>query len=160
MAADSWVPTDAGRHLAGRVRRDTGPELLLRRAVHHLGLRYAVQKRLAKGCTPDIVLVRHRLAVFVDGCFWHQCPEHGRTHFAGPNAERWVEKMRKNQERDRRADELARDVGYRVLRLWECQVVRDPRGAATLVLRCSLGDEPANNLGHPLQAGQGHRPAP
>ena len=68
-AMEGWVSTARGRHLAGRSKRDTKPEMLLRSAVHALGLRYAVQKTLARGCTPDITLVRHRLAVFVDGCF-------------------------------------------------------------------------------------------
>lgn len=128
-----WVSTDEGRHLAGRRRRDTRPELLLRSAVHALGLRYAVQKRLVRGCTPDFVLVRHRVAVWVDGCYWHQCPVHGRTTFNGPNAALWVEKMRRNKECDRRADELARVAGYDVVRLWECAVMSDPASAAEVV---------------------------
>jgi DNA mismatch endonuclease (patch repair protein) len=128
-----WVSTQKGRHLAARSKRDTLPERLLRSAVHQLGLRYAVQKNLAKGCTPDLVLVRHRLAVFVDGCFWHQCPDHGRTSFSGPNADLWVKKMERNRERDRRADQLAEVAGYRVIRVWECRIVSDPTAVARLV---------------------------
>ena len=139
----AWVSTEKGRHLAGRTKRDTVPELLLRSAVHRLGLRYAVQKRLAKGCTPDMALVRHRIAVFVDGCYWHSCPTHGRTHFTGPNAELWREKMERNRERDARANQLAEKAGYRVLRLWECDVTRDPRAAAEVVaLACGSGKAP------------------
>jgi DNA mismatch endonuclease, patch repair protein len=137
VAEAKWQSTTAGQHLAGRTKRDTRPELLLRFAVHARGLRYAIQKRLAKGCTPDIVLVRHRLAVFVDGCYWHQCPVHGRTTFNGPNAALWVAKMQRNKERDERANELARHAGYRVLRLWECAVMSDPRSAADLVVRAA-----------------------
>lgn len=131
--AEVWQSTHAGRHLARRGKRDTRPELLLRSAVHQLGLRFSVQKNLAKGCTPDLVLVRHRLAVFVDGCFWHQCPDHGRTSFSGPNADLWVKKMQRNRERDRRADQLAEEAGYRVIRVWECRVMSDPAGMARLV---------------------------
>lgn len=138
MADSAWVATDAGRHLAGRVKRDTNPEMLLRRAVHALGLRYAIQKRLATGCTPDLVLVRHRLAVFVDGCFWHQCPVHGRTQFSGPNADLWLEKMARNKLRDERADGLAQAANYRVLRVWECQVTRSPAEAAEVVRDATL----------------------
>jgi DNA mismatch endonuclease (patch repair protein) len=140
-----WVSTEAGRHLAGRSKQDTKPELLLRSAVHRLGLRFAVQKRIAKGCTPDFVLVRHRLAVFVDGCFWHQCPVHGRTSFAGPNASRWSEKMQRNKVRDQRADELAAAAGYRVLRLWECAVMLDPAAAAMEVATAASLDKAASH---------------
>jgi DNA mismatch endonuclease (patch repair protein) len=135
MADATWQSTQAGRHLAGRKKRDTRPEMLLRAAVHARGLRYSVQKRLAKGCTPDIVLVRHRVAVFVDGCYWHQCPLHGRTTFNGPNASLWLAKMQRNKERDLRADEHAVAAGYRVVRLWECAVTADPKAAADLVVQ-------------------------
>ena len=131
--SSSWVSTRAGRHLSGRASKGTVPEIALRRAVHALGMRYALHKPLAKGCTPDLVLVRHRLAVFTDGCFWHQCPRHGRTDFTGPNAERWRQKMTRNRERDRRANELAAGAGYRVLRFWECDVMADPDAAARVV---------------------------
>lgn len=115
------------------------PELLLRLAVHRLGLRYVVHKRLAKGCTPDFALVRFRLAVWVDGCFWHQCPEHGRTTFQGPNASLWLEKMSRNKIRDAKANALAKESGYRVLRLWECEVRLDPGAAAQAVRAAALG---------------------
>ena len=59
------------------------------------GLRFRLQRQLAKGCTPDIVMPGRRLAIFVDGCFWHGCPKHGRkSAFTGPNAQLWAEKMR------------------------------------------------------------------
>jgi DNA mismatch endonuclease (patch repair protein) len=133
MPPDAWTTTVKGRHLGGRKKRDTKPEVLLRSAVHHLGLRYSVQKRLAPGCIPDFVLVRHGLAVFVDGDFWHQCPRHGRFDFTGPNAELWRTKMIRNRERDRNADTLAEGLGYRVLRIWECEVIGDPAAAALRV---------------------------
>ncbi len=136
----AWQSTAAGRHLSGRRSKHTEPEMLLRRAVHGLGLRYALHKRLAKGCTPDLVLVRHRLAVFVDGDFFHGCPKHGRTEFSGPNADLWREKLARNKERDRRADQLADESGYRVLRLWECQVRSDPAGAARLVAEAARAE--------------------
>ena len=107
--------------------------MLLRRALHARGLRYALHKRLAKGCTPDVVLVRHRIALFVDGDLWHGCPQHGRMHFSGPNAPLWEEKIRRNRERDVRADALATAQGYRVLRFWECEVRRSAAACADLV---------------------------
>lgn len=77
-----WVPTSAGAHLRGRRTEDTAPELILRRAVHALGFRFRLRRRLA-GCRPDFVMPRHRVAVFVDGCFWHNCPQHGPKEFRG-----------------------------------------------------------------------------
>lgn len=76
------------------------------------------------------------LAVFVDGCFWHNCPEHGRkTPFTGPNAALWELKMARNAERDVRSTELAESLGWRVHRFWECQVQRDPGGVARELIR-------------------------
>jgi DNA mismatch endonuclease (patch repair protein) len=110
------------------------PEVLLGSALHHLGLRYRKHVRLAKGCTPDLVFAKHRLAVFADGCYWHQCPEHGRTNFTGPNADLWKEKMARNKARDLRSSEIASALGYTVVRVWECAVMRDPQAAAEAVL--------------------------
>lgn len=118
-----WVSTAAGGHLKGRKRAGTDPEVALRSALRHAGVGYRVQHRIAKGCTPDIVLLGARVAVFVDGCFWHGCPQHGRDSFSGPNAELWVEKMRRNRERDTRATTLASAAGFAVVRLWECELL-------------------------------------
>jgi len=80
-----------------------------------------------------------RVAVFVDGCFWHSCPVHGRkTPFVGPNAELWEAKMQRNRERDVRSTELAISAGWQVIRLWECEVKADPESAASRVLRASI----------------------
>lgn len=66
-----------------------------------------------------------RIAVFVDGCFWHGCPEHGRKgSWSGPNAALWEEKMQRNKERDERSSRLAEELGWEVVRVWEC-VVKD-----------------------------------
>lgn len=133
--AEQWVSTAAGRHLAGRRKRDTTPEVLLRKALHAQGARFRLQKQLAKGCTPDIVLPSRRIAVFVDGCFWHGCPKHGRrTPWSGPNAELWEDKMRRNKLRDQGSSMIAEDLGWRVLRIWECSVKEDPSSQATRIL--------------------------
>ena len=132
-----WVPTSRGGHLAGRRTRDTAPELLLRKALHAAGARFRLHRTLARACTPDIVLPGRRLAVFVDGCFWHGCPEHGRApdRWTGPNADLWRAKLRRTRERDVQACEVAAGLGWTPVRLWECQVVADPGAAAHLVLR-------------------------
>src|SRR4051812_36533019 len=131
--AESWVSTREGAHLRGRVKHGTEPEMLLRRALHALGCRYRVQKRLARGCTPDIIFSRARIAVFVDGDFWHGCPRHGRTRFSGPNSELWETKMARNRERDNRSTKLARELGYHVVRVWECEVRSDPNVVAVAI---------------------------
>lgn len=130
-----WVSTRAGRHLKGRKKVDTAPEMALRRALHRLGGRYRLHVTLEKGCTPDLLMKSRRLAVFVDGCWWHSCPAHGRqTPFTGPNAERWEQKMRRNRERDQRATEIAERLGWHVERFWECEVMADPEACARLLL--------------------------
>lgn len=135
MTEARWQPTTAGRHLAGRRKTDTAPEVALRKALHAQGGRFRLHVRLAKGCTPDLVMPRYRLAVFVDGDYWHGCPEHGRKKpFTGPNAGLWEQKMLRNKERDARATALAEDAGWRVVRLWECEILRDPVQAAGRVL--------------------------
>lgn len=132
---ERWVSTRAGGHLAGRRKTDTLPELLLRKALHAQGARFRLHVRLIKGCTPDILLPRRRLAVFIDGCYWHSCPKHGRTKpWTGPNAALWEEKMRRNHERDLRSTALAEDLGWKVVRVWECDVRKSPQDAAAAVL--------------------------
>lgn len=130
-----WKTTAEGQHLHGRRKNNTEPELLLRRALHAAGARFRLHRRIAPGCTPDIVLPKHGLAVFVDGDYWHSCPVHGRKRpFTGPNAELWERKMQRNRERDERSTKLARENGWTVLRLWECTVRADPAKAAQAVL--------------------------
>jgi DNA mismatch endonuclease (patch repair protein) len=132
---DRWQSTTAGRHLAGRKKTDTQPEVLLRKALHAAGARFRLQRRLAKGCTPDLVLPGRRVAVFVDGCYWHSCPIHGRQKpFTGPNAALWEEKMQRNRARDDRSTALAEEAGWTAVRIWEHEVRQDPTAAAAKVL--------------------------
>ena len=102
-------------------RENTAPELRLRRALWRAGLRYRVHRNTA-GTTPDIVFVRSRIAVFVDGCFWHGCPD----HYVAPknNADFWRQKIERNQARDRRNEQDLESQNWRVLRFWECEVNR------------------------------------
>lgn len=130
-----WVSTAEGRHLLKRRKINTSPEVQLRKAVHAAGGRFRLHREIAKGCTPDFVLPSRKVAVFVDGCFWHSCPDHGRrTPWTGPNAALWADKMRRNAERDLRSTELAKQYGWHVVRVWECQVLDDPTAVATLLL--------------------------
>ncbi|MFP8941731.1 very short patch repair endonuclease [Streptomyces fenghuangensis] len=128
-----WVSPTGGSHLRGRATRNTRPEVSLRRAVHALGLRFRLHRPVAPRCTPDFVLPRWRVAVFVDGCFWHDCPRHGPKNFKGPNADLWQEKIATNVERDRRNTQAAELAGWTVVRVWECEVRRNPEAAAERV---------------------------
>jgi DNA mismatch endonuclease (patch repair protein) len=100
-------------------RRDTGPERAVRSELHRRGLRYRVDRALLPGLRTraDLVFVSARVAVFVDGCFWHGCPEH-RT-WPQANAEWWRRKLEGNVERDRRIDAALEQAGWVVVRVWE-----------------------------------------
>jgi DNA mismatch endonuclease (patch repair protein) len=136
--AKKWVSTAAGKHLSGRVRESTAPEVALRKALHAAGARFRLHRHLAKGCTPDIVLPSRHLAIFVDGCFWHGCPMHGRkTPWTGPNAELWADKMQRNRGRDERSTQVAQELGWIVVRAWECEVRKSASAVAGQVLRKS-----------------------
>lgn len=99
--------------------RDTKPELRVRSAVHRRGLRYRVSARPIPGLrrTADMVFGPAKVAVFIDGCFWHGCPE----HYVEPrtNADYWSAKIARNKGRDSDTDQRLRDAGWTVLRYWE-----------------------------------------
>ena len=129
-----WLSTERGRHLRGRRNEDTSAERLLRQALHRQGARFRLQRQITPNARADIVFPRDRLAVFVDGCFWHGCPQHGRSTFSGPNATLWMDKMERNRRRDARALVEAAASGWRVIRLWECAVLGNPSAASEQVL--------------------------
>jgi DNA mismatch endonuclease (patch repair protein) len=115
------VPSSPGvsQRMSRARRRDTLPEVLIRQEAHRRGLRYRVDTVLPgmPRRRADIVFPRLRIAVFVDGCFWHSCPEHQSIPRA--NHEWWVAKLAKNTERDRDTDAHLRALGWTVLRFWE-----------------------------------------
>jgi len=102
--------------------RDTAPELRLRRALHAAGLRYRVDAAPLPGLRrrADVVFGPSKVAVFVDGCFWHGCPDHG-TRTPKTNAGYWSEKVQRNRERDADTDQRLLEAGWLPLRLWEHQ---------------------------------------
>ena len=116
--------------MSRQASRDTLPELLLRRRLHARGLRYTVHRRPVAEVrrTADIVFSRVRVAVFVDGCFWHGCPQHATA--PKTNAVWWSTKLARNVERDRETDALLADAGWSVVRVWEHE---PPEDAATRV---------------------------
>ncbi|MFF9794821.1 very short patch repair endonuclease [Streptomyces bacillaris] len=127
----SWASSAGNRRsmLANR-GRDTGPELALRSLVHAAGLRYRVAAKPLPGMrrTADLLFRPTRVAVFVDGCFWHGCPEHFTPPKTNPGY--WREKIDRNIQRDRETDARLADSGWLVLRFWEHQPAE--KGAAVV----------------------------
>jgi DNA mismatch endonuclease (patch repair protein) len=114
------------RNMQAIRRRDTRPELALRRALHAAGYRYRCDYRIdvvGGRARPDIAFTRAKVAVFVDGCFWHSCPEHGRTPQANPDY--WAPKLERNRDRDRANTRALEAAGWLVLRIWEHTDVSD-----------------------------------
>jgi DNA mismatch endonuclease (patch repair protein) len=101
-------------------RSSTGPEVALRRRLHAAGLRFRIHPRDLPG-RPDIALTRAKMAVFVDGCFWHGCTIHGVL--PKHNREWWLEKLRANSARDSRNDARLTDAGWLPVHIWEHEPV-------------------------------------
>lgn len=112
----------ASSRMSRQRTQDTEPELVLRRELHARGLRYRVGYPVPgnRRRSIDVAFVRIRLAVFVDGCFWHGCPSHGT--WPATNARWWRNKIEVNRARDAETDQLLRESGWESLRLWEHEV--------------------------------------
>ena len=135
--AVSWATSPATRKsMQANRRRDTGPEMAIRRIVHARGLRYRVDTRPLPAVrhTADMIFTRAKVAVFIDGCWWHGCAEHYRS--PASNATYWAGKVSRNRERDRRADQALLAAGWRVLRIWEHEL---PESAAHRIERAVRG---------------------
>ncbi|GAA2693898.1 very short patch repair endonuclease [Actinoplanes palleronii] len=131
------APLNAGRsrNMQANRRTDTKPEVILRKALHHLGYRYRkdlLVKLPETRVRPDIVFTRRKIAVFVDGCFWHACPQHGRQPTT--NEWYWSPKLQRNVERDTRVNAALRGAGWTVLRFWE----HEPLETALQTIRSAL----------------------
>ncbi len=116
--------------MQGQAARDTQPELALRRLLYSAGLRYRVDRAPLPGLRrrADVVFGPARVAVFVDGCFWHGCPQHGTRPRS--NEQWWHDKLERNRWRDRDSDDRLLAAGWQVLRVWEHE---DPAAAAQRV---------------------------
>lgn len=105
--------------MSRQASRDTAPEVALRRELHRRGFRFRVSLRPLESMrtTTDIVFTRAKVAVYVDGCFWHSCPDHGTMPAA--NRDWWQKKLDRNKTRDRQTDEALVAAGWAVVRVWE-----------------------------------------
>lgn len=118
--------------------KNTAPELRLRKELWARGLRYRVNAKTPVG-RPDLVFKGPRLTVFVDGCFWHGCPE----HYVRPRSreEFWAEKLRTNVERDQEQTRLLEEAGWTVLRFWEHEVWEDLGAVVEAVETAVTGED-------------------
>ena len=117
----------------GNSKEDTSPEVRLRSLLHRRGKRFRknlkiLTPKVSRAIRADIVFPRRRVAVFVDGCFWHCCPQHGTD--PATNSNYWRAKLSSNVERDRRQTRELKAAGWTVLRVWEHE---RPEDAARLV---------------------------
>nr|VFJ70329.1 MAG: T/G mismatch-specific endonuclease [Candidatus Kentron sp. FW] len=129
--------TPEQRHLCmSRVRgHDTKPEVILRKALWARGARYRLHADLPG--RPDLIFPGKRLAIFVDGCFWHGCPIHGEI--PASNRKFWEKKLGDNVARDRRIDARLSEMGWRVLRIWVHEIKQDVSAVVQRVLAALHG---------------------
>jgi DNA mismatch endonuclease (patch repair protein) len=133
--------------MSRQVRRDTAPELRLRRLLFARGLRYRVDAPLPgmPRRRADVLFTRRRVAVFIDGCFWHSCPVHGTVPRS--NRDWWVAKLDKNMARDRETDTYLSANGWAVLRFWEHEDMELAADVVEQVVR-----KPESGIGLPVEA--------
>jgi len=124
-AGGSWASSPGTRRsMRSNRRSDTAPERALRSALHRRGLRFRKDYRVDLAelrVRIDVVFPVRKLAVFIDGCFWHCCPEHGSSPRL--NNDFWERKLRTNVERDARVDDALLSAGWTVIRCWEHEPV-------------------------------------
>ncbi len=121
VMADAMTPEQRSRCMAAIKGKDTKPEMIVRKYLFSRGLRFRVQVRKLPG-NPDIVLPKYKTVIFVNGCFWHG--HEGCKYFRLPksNVEFWKEKIERNIERDRESMRALLDLGWKVIRVWECEL--------------------------------------
>ena len=108
---------------------NTRPEKILRSQLHRLGFRFSLHNRSLLGC-PDIVLRKYRTVIFVHGCFWHRHPRCKFAYEPKSNRAFWFDKFDSNVQRDKKVRQALRRLGWRVVVVWECQILKDPAESA------------------------------
>ncbi|MEU3519721.1 very short patch repair endonuclease [Streptomyces sp. NPDC006654] len=146
----SWASSAARRRNMQAIRsRDTTPERLVRRLVHAQGLRYRVAARPLPNLrrTADMVFRPAKVAVFIDGCYWHGCPEHYVSPKTNPGY--WSDKVARNMTRDRDTDERLRAAGWLVLRFWEHESAEESSAAICQAVMSRRPASPADTATEP-----------
>ena len=125
-------------------RVDSKPEVQLRSILHRLGLRFRkdfpIRLNGRRVVYPDVVFTKRKVAVFLDGCFWHSCPAHGTVPKS--NQDYWIPKLRQNADRDVDVSQRLRTAGWSVVRIWEHEPLEE---AAAMVLRYIGAEKSENN---------------
>ena len=123
---------NARLRMVAQARHNTSPEKVLRSELHRRGRRFRLHRRPVDGLRreADLVFTRQRVAVFVDGCFWHQCPRHGTIPKS--NSEWWRRKFERTRARDSDTDRQLEEAGWKVIRIWEHEAIS---AAADLIER-------------------------
>ncbi len=134
------------RRMQAAKPKDTAPEKAIRSAIHRRGLRYRVDAKPLKELNrrADIIFRSIKVAVFIDGCFWHGCPIHGTQ--AKANAEFWRVKIRQNRERDADTNKRLEDAGWKVIRVWEHEDSEDASEKIySIVRKCQSAQAPSKD---------------
>lgn len=119
--ADVMTPEQRSRCMAAVKGKDTKPEMIVRKYLFSRGMRFRVQVRKLPG-TPDIVLPKYKTVIFVNGCFWHGHEDCKYFRLPKSNVEFWKEKIKRNIERDRESMQALLDLGWKIIRVWECEL--------------------------------------
>ena len=131
------------KYCMSRIRgKDTKPEIVLRKLLWAAGYRYRLKNRLPG--RPDIIFPGSKLAIFIDGCFWHGCPKH--AVMPKTNRAFWRRKLYRNMERDREVNQQLRKMGWRVVRLWEHQVDAKPDRCSAMIVNILTSNQSGNSL--------------
>jgi DNA mismatch endonuclease (patch repair protein) len=120
----------ARKSMVGNKGKNTKPEVVLRQSLHSMGFRYRTFSSDVEG-RPDIVIKKYKLAVFVDGCFWHGCPKCYKT--PKTNTGYWKEKIRRNKTRDKKVNGILKEKGWTVLRYWEHEILDEHQSIAVTI---------------------------
>ena len=121
---DIWTKEKRSEVMSKIRSKDTKPEKTLRSALHKEGYRFRIHKKGLPG-NPDIVLTKFKIAIFVNGCFWHQhrgCPD---GHIPKTKKKYWKEKLLKNVERDEQKQRACENLGWKVIVVWECEIKKE-----------------------------------
>lgn len=126
---DTFTKQERSRIMSKIKGKDTKPEVLFRKILFSEGLRY--RKNYPIEGKPDIVFVSKKIAIFIDGCFWHGCKKHCRMPHS--NKEYWLKKIKGNIQRDKKNSKILKIKGWRVLRIWEHEIQKKPENALNKV---------------------------
>ena len=140
MMADSLTAERRSWNMSRIRGSNTKPELTLRSLLHRAGYRFRLHDKTMPG-KPDIVLKKHRTAIFVHGCFWHRHSGCKNTTTPSTRADFWAEKFAATVARDQRKESELRSLGWKVITVWECQLARRPDGVVSEIVAQLEGDD-------------------